>query len=135
MCLPKQFLTPCLLLLIDEDPAYGYELHQRVTMLGVNGTDHGTVYRNLNVMESDGLVSSVWERSSSGPRRRRYRVTPEGRQLLADWARSLELAGHLIQGFLSRWRRDGIAPETHVHLNGGAPAGHRGTEGVGAPPR
>jgi len=75
--LPKQFLTPCLLLLIDEEPAYGYELLNRIGTLGVAAIDHGTVYRCLNVMESLGLVQSQWEHSSSGPRRRRYHITPE----------------------------------------------------------
>lgn len=102
--LPKQFLTPGLLLLIDEEPAYGYELVQRLAALGVGAADHGSIYRALNVMESGGLVSSQWERSPSGPRRRRYCATREGRQLLCRWASSLEQADELIRAFLARWR-------------------------------
>lgn len=102
--LPKQFLTPGLLLLIDEEPAYGYELVQRLAALGVGAADHGSIYRALNVMESGGLVSSQWERSPSGPRRRRYCATREGRQLLCRWATSLEQADELIRAFLARWR-------------------------------
>ncbi|MBV8528518.1 MAG: helix-turn-helix transcriptional regulator [Candidatus Dormibacteraeota bacterium] len=102
--LPKQFLTPGLLLLIDEQPAYGYELVQRLAAFGVGAADHGSIYRALNVMESGGLVSSQWERSPSGPRRRRYVATDLGRQLLCRWATSLEQAGELIQAFLGRFR-------------------------------
>ena len=104
--LPKQFLTPGLLLLIDEEPAYGYELVQRLAAFGVGAADHGSIYRALNVMESGGLVSSQWERSPSGPRRRRYCATNEGRQLLSRWATSLEQAGSLIGAFLERYRSD-----------------------------
>ena len=102
--LPKQFLTPGLLLLIDEEPAYGYELVQRLAAFGVGAADHGSIYRALNVMESGGLVSSHWERSPSGPRRRRYHATASGRQLLCRWAGSLEQADELIRAFLGRWR-------------------------------
>lgn len=110
--LPKQFLTPGLLLLIDEEPAYGYELVQRLAAFGVGAADHGSIYRALNVMETGGLVSSQWERSPSGPRRRRYCATREGRQLLRRWAASLEQADELIRGFLGRWRDGADAPYT-----------------------
>ena len=115
--LPKQLLTPGLLLLIDEEPAYGYELVQRLAAFGVGAADHGSIYRALNVMESGGLVSSQWERSPSGPRRRRYCATSEGRQLLCRWAASLEQADELIRAFLGRWL-DG-APALHINsVNG-----------------
>lgn len=113
VCLPKQFLTPGLLLLIDEEPAYGYELVQRLAGFGVGAADHGSIYRALNVMESGGLVSSQWERSPSGPRRRRYCATAEGRQLLCRWASSLEQADELIRAFLGRWRDGADAPHTN----------------------
>lgn len=103
LCLPKQFLTPSLLLLIDEEPAYGYELLQRLATFGVSSGDHGAIYRSLNVMEAGGLVSSSWERSPSGPRRRRYCVTDEGRRVLKCWSSSLEQAEGLIRRFLDRY--------------------------------
>ena len=123
--LPKQFLTPGLLLLIDKEPAYGYELVQRLAAFGVGAADHGSIYRALNVMESGGLVSSQWERSPSGPRRRRYNATAEGRQLLSRWASSLEQAGSLIGAFLERYRSDAdgaidrVQPTNSAHaING-----------------
>ena len=121
--LPKQFLTPGLLLLIDEEPAYGYELVQRLAAFGVGAADHGSIYRALNVMESGGLVSSQWERSPSGPRRRRYCATQEGRQLLFRWAGSLEQADELIRAFLGRWRNGAAAAQTN---------GFNGSNGVTA---
>ncbi|MGH7687036.1 MAG: PadR family transcriptional regulator [Candidatus Dormibacteria bacterium] len=104
MSLPKQLLTPSLLLLIDSDPAYGYELQQRLAAFGVGSADRGTIYRALNVMEAGGLVASRWERSRSGPRRRRYHATDEGRRLLRSWAASLQHADDLIREFLDRYR-------------------------------
>jgi DNA-binding PadR family transcriptional regulator len=65
-------------------------------------------------MEAGGLVSSQWERSPSGPRRRRYCATRQGRQLLCRWAGSLEQADELICAFLVRFR---AGAET-AHANG-----------------
>lgn len=103
LCLPKRFLTPSLLLLIDEEPAYGYELLQRLATFGVSSADHGAIYRALNVMDAGGLVSSSWEHSPSGPRRRRYHVTDEGRRVLLRWSTSFERAEGLIRRFLDRY--------------------------------
>lgn len=114
--LPKQFLMPSLLLLIDEQPAYGYELLQRLAAFGVGAADHGTICRALNVMEASGLVSSEWERSPNGPRRRRYHATDDGRRLLNRWAHSLEQADGLIRGFLERWR-SGAGSATPISLD------------------
>ena len=126
LCLPKQFLAPSLLLLIDEEPAYGYELLQRLAAFGVSSTDHGAIYRALNVMETDGLVSSSWERSSSGPRRRRYRATDEGRRVLVCWSTSLERADGLIRRFLDRYACSVLPPlrgaEDALTRDGGAAA-------------
>ena len=72
---PKNYLRPCLLLLLGEEPAYGYELREKLAPMSPSPWDMGTVYRALNNMEEDGLVVSSWERSAEGPRRRRYDIT------------------------------------------------------------
>ena len=43
--LPKGFLRPCLLLLLREEPAHGYDLLERVQSLGIDGSDPGGLYR------------------------------------------------------------------------------------------
>nr|MBA3788699.1 helix-turn-helix transcriptional regulator [Actinomycetota bacterium] len=70
--LPKSFLRPCLLLLLREQPAHGYELLERLRPLGFAGDDPGGLYRTLRALERDGLVHSAWEPSQSGPNRRIY---------------------------------------------------------------
>jgi len=105
-CQPKNFLRPCLLLLLDEQPDYGYELRERLGHLSRAHWDAGTIYRVLNAMEDEGLVASRWEPSPSGPQRRRYEMTDEGRAVLTDWARGLEQVRGLLIGFLERYERD-----------------------------
>ena len=81
---PVNFLRPCLLLLLDERPGHGYELSERLTPLAGPAPDTAVVYRALNAMEDEGLVSSRWERSTEGPVRRCHELTPRGRSALAD---------------------------------------------------
>ncbi|MDB5114124.1 MAG: PadR family transcriptional regulator, partial [Chloroflexi bacterium] len=60
---PVNFLRPCLLLLLEESPGHGYELRDRLAELGTSAPpDTAIVYRALNAMENEGLISSRWQR-------------------------------------------------------------------------
>jgi len=61
-------------LLDSEEPRWGLEL------IKLTGRPSGTVYPLLDRLERAGWVSSQWEVHSerSGPRRRMYRMTPDG---------------------------------------------------------
>lgn len=87
--LPDAFLRSCLLVLLAEDAAHGYELQRRLAVFGL-APDPGTVYRQLRAMEDEGLASSRWEESPDGPPRRVYSVTGQARQHLHDFGRSIE---------------------------------------------
>jgi len=94
--LPRNYLRPCLLLLLAEGTSHGYELLDQVSALGLERVDPGGLYRCLRAMDEEGLVRSTWEPSTSGPARRTYDLTDEGREWLhvvagsmADAARSL----------------------------------------------
>jgi poly-beta-hydroxybutyrate-responsive repressor len=125
-CQPKNFLRPCLLLLLDEQPDYGYELRDRLSNFSGAHWDAGTIYRVLNAMEDEGLVASRWEPSPSGPQRRRYEMTADGRAVLTHWARGLEEVRGLLIGFLERYERD-----RQAHLRS-APAGGATANGATA---
>ena len=51
--LPKNFLRPCLLLLLREQPAHGYELLERLRPLGFGRDDPGGLYRALRSLEPE----------------------------------------------------------------------------------
>jgi poly-beta-hydroxybutyrate-responsive repressor len=109
---PRNYLRPCVLLLLGEEPTYGYELREKLAPLSFGHWDPGTVYRTLNNMEDDGLVRSTWERSVEGPRRRRYEITPAGSGVLDAWARELCGMRDMIIDFIERYQsdHDGRAP-------------------------
>lgn len=104
-CQPKNFLRPCLLLLLDEQADHGYDLRDRLGQFGGTSWDVGTIYRVLNSMEDEGLAFSTWEPSRNGPPRRRYEITAAGQATLAHWSRGLDEVRDLLLGFLERYER------------------------------
>jgi len=102
--LPKNFLRPCLLLLLREEPAHGYDLLERVQALGFDGSDPGGLYRALRSLEKEKLVRSVWEPSETGPDRRTYEITRGGMEELHRGAKALAAGQETVARFLSRYQ-------------------------------
>jgi len=88
---------------LREQPAHGYDLLERLRPLGFNRDDPGRLYRALRALENDGLVQSVWEKSSSGPDRRMYELTREGMERLHESVIALRSTNELLEVFLSRY--------------------------------
>jgi poly-beta-hydroxybutyrate-responsive repressor len=101
---PKNFLRPCLLLLLAEASAHGYELIERLRPFGFDVTDPGSLYKSLRQMEQEGFLTSGWELSARGPARRIYALTSDGRDLLGAWAFTLEQNRSILGQFLERYR-------------------------------
>ena len=78
----------CVLALIREGDAYAFDI---VRVLGDRGlvASEGTIYPLLSRLRKDGLVSTFWQESESGPPRRYYRLTDAGLNSLEafinDW--------------------------------------------------
>ena len=100
---PRNFIRPCLLLLLKEAPSYGYELLERLPPFGIK-KDHASLYRTLRALENEGLVRSGWEERVKGPDRRRYEVTGEGETWLDVWAGALSETQSLLAFYLRRYR-------------------------------
>lgn len=101
---PKRFLQPCLLLMVAESPAHGYDLLERLGAFGFD-RDPGGLYRALRAMEREGLLHSEWDFSAAGPGRRRYQLTPRGRQRLDSWAVSLVETRRIVEMYLERYQK------------------------------
>jgi PadR family transcriptional regulator len=102
--LPKNFLRSCLLLLLREEPAHGYDLLERIQSLGFDGSDPGGLYRALRALETEGLVRSVWEPSDNGPDRRNYEISRKGMESLHAAAKSIASGHDAVSAFLSRYQ-------------------------------
>jgi PadR family transcriptional regulator PadR len=66
---------------------YGYEIAKRLASAndGVSIFKEGTIYPVLRALSAGELLTSRIVPSYSGPPRRYYRITPQGRAMLAEW--------------------------------------------------
>lgn len=75
--------TAAVLLAIRSGHRYGFDI------MDATGLPDGTVYPILRRLERRGVLAGAWEdedaaRSEQRPQRRYYRLTPVGREALAD---------------------------------------------------
>ncbi len=76
-------LDLCLLAVIHEDPAYGYEMTRRLRARGLSTVGEGSIYPVLGRLEREGLVETYRAAGNGGPPRKYYRASEAGRRLLA----------------------------------------------------
>ena len=79
--LKKGVLGLCVLALLSRGNSYAYEIASRLSL--AVGMGEGTIYPLMRRMQTDGLVATYLEESSSGPPRKYYRLTDAGRASLA----------------------------------------------------
>ncbi|MES1248267.1 MAG: PadR family transcriptional regulator [Actinomycetota bacterium] len=76
-------LDLCLLAVIADEPAYGYEMTKRLRERGLAIVGEGSIYPLLGRLERDGLVETHTAASNGGPPRKYYRPSSAGRVALA----------------------------------------------------
>lgn len=108
---PADFLRPVLLLLLAEEPTYGYELMDRLRFFGIEN-DAGGMYRALHSLESDGLVRVRTRHSPAGPDRRVYATTSAGLRSLASSAERLNATRVDLARFLRRQSLLAVSPRS-----------------------
>lgn len=71
----------------SDEPMYGYQIAKLLEQSGpdVPMMKQGTLYPVLRSLEDNGLLESRVEPSVSGPPRRYYKITGEGRAALVEW--------------------------------------------------
>lgn len=100
--LRRGVLESCVLALVRDEESYGFDIVRALTAAGNLLTSEGTIYPLLARLRRDGLVTTTWRESESGPPRRYYRVTDEGRRALEsftqDWRRFADAVDDLLAG-------------------------------------
>jgi len=83
-------LDLCVLAVVEQEPAYGYEMTRRLTEAGLGIVADGSIYPALARLERDGQITSYRVPSDGGPPRKYYRISPAGRTALSrgrgEWA-------------------------------------------------
>jgi PadR family transcriptional regulator PadR len=76
-------LDLCLLAVVEDEPAYGYEMTKRLRARGLSIVGEGSIYPLLGRLERDGLVKTHRAASDGGPPRKYYRTSRQGQRELA----------------------------------------------------
>ena len=71
----------------SKKPMYGYQIAKHLEESGpeIPMMKQGTLYPVLRSLEENGLLASLVEPSVSGPPRRYYQITSDGRETLVIW--------------------------------------------------
>jgi PadR family transcriptional regulator PadR len=73
-----------LLAVVEDEPAYGYEMTTRLRDRGLDTVADGSIYPALARLERDRLMDSYRVPSEGGPPRKYYKITAAGQELLSD---------------------------------------------------
>lgn len=85
--LRRGVIEHCVLALLEHEERYGYDLVTELSEAGLLASE-GTIYPLLSRLRKDGTVQTSWRESPTGPPRRYYSLTDQGRRALADFTRS-----------------------------------------------
>ena len=92
----------CVLAGIRNGGSYAFDIVRVLAKAGELVTSEGTIYPLLARLRRDGLVTTDWRESDSGPPRRYYRITNDGIHALeafvADWTMFREAVERLLTG-------------------------------------
>lgn len=84
-------LPYCVLALLRDKERYGVEIVRLLAEVEGMVTSEGTIYPLLSRLRRKGQVETTWRESATGPPRRYYKLTADGRRALAtfaaEWAR------------------------------------------------
>lgn len=101
-----RFLANYILLIIAEEPTYGYDIATKLDEIGVEkieGTGQmGRIYRILSELENYGYITSEWDTSKSPPVKV-YTVTPLGLEYLKYALESVKQEIKVLETFISKY--------------------------------
>ena len=97
--LMKGSIPMLLLSLLSRGDMYGYQMIQQMKLISKDTFElkEGTIYPILHSLENDGAVEAYWQDSADGRRRKYYRITEDGRQLLNDKRREWTLYSEAME--------------------------------------
>ena len=93
-------LDLCLLAVMQDGPAYGYEMTKQLRARGLSIVGEGSIYPVLGRLERDQLVETKRVASNGGPPRKYYSLSVEGRRVLDVGVSEWKSARDAIDGAL-----------------------------------
>jgi PadR family transcriptional regulator, regulatory protein PadR len=98
----KGILEGCILAVINDSPTYGYELYVKLAAKGMDSVSEGSIYPILLRLQKEGLIIGKMQKSASGPNRKYYTLTDDGKmalvQFTAEWSKLGASVNLIIKG-------------------------------------
>jgi DNA-binding PadR family transcriptional regulator len=116
---PRRFILPAILLLLSEQPGYGYGLVPRLKEFHFGHVDRPAVYRALAQLEQDSLVEATSQNPKAGQARRVYAVTPLGEKVLRVWMGVIKEEHDYLGQALRRYQATGTTDAVLAEVEGG----------------
>ncbi|WP_336773292.1 PadR family transcriptional regulator [Paenibacillus sp. MMO-58] len=95
----KGVLELCVLVMLDKQDRYGYELVQKIS--SQIEISEGSIYPILRRLTSEECFTTYLQESTEGPSRKYYRLTDKGRtylyELISEWTEFASGVNHLIK--------------------------------------
>jgi len=88
-----RLLQPTVLALFAESPLHGYAIVERLQsspLMSGKKPDRTGLYRLLDTLEEQGVVTHTKTRSKLGPSKYTYELTDSGKECLAKWIDTLD---------------------------------------------
>ncbi|GGL51673.1 PadR family transcriptional regulator [Sporolactobacillus putidus] len=98
----KGVLDGCVLAIIEKEPVYGYELSKKLQDAGLEDVSEGTVYPVLLRLQKNGYIHGDMRPSESGPNRKYYFLTEDGREALNELSLEWERIAIPVTSLLRR---------------------------------
>lgn len=94
-----------ILLMIAKEPTHGLGILNLMDEHVPNHRmDTAIVYRTLKDLEKEGYIVSQWADSDSGPKKKIYELTPNGRELLSEFKADIEKSINNLEKFLTIYK-------------------------------
>ena len=100
--LMKGSTTILILKLLEKEDMYGYKITQELLKRSGSIIDmkEGTLYPMLHSLEKDGAVETYWLDSNEGRRRKYYKITDKGRDMLGKKTKEWNVFAKAISSIL-----------------------------------
>ena len=98
----KGSTTVLILSILNRKDMYGYEMIKEIDLLskGIFSFKEGTLYPILHNLENANYIESYWDDSSSGRKRKYYKITNNGKKLLLEKKSEWKLFSETVNNVL-----------------------------------
>ena len=97
----KGMLEGCILEIIKKQETYAYEISKRLGEYGFGEISEGTIYPIILRLQKSNFIEATLRESSSGPKRKYYHLTEQGRRELSEfksnWKELNEAVNELLE--------------------------------------